>query len=143
MPRANRRDLSFASFNLYNLSAPGQLTYGTAPAVDPESAEDLDALERKLDWTAQALLEADAEVFGFQEVWSVEMLREAFRRAGLEGDYDFVLRDAPAKGKPQVGAAIRRGEDGESQIVEGSKEWIASFPGNLPTRRAARDLRQR
>lgn len=128
MPRANRRDLSFASFNLLNLSAPGQLTYGTSPAVDPDEPEDLDALDRKLDWIAGILLTLDAEVIAFQEVWSADTLRDAFRRAGMAAEYDFVLRDAPGRGRPQVGVAVRRGEDGKSQIVDGSIEWIASFP---------------
>jgi len=128
MARTNRRDLSFASFNLLNLSAPGQITYGNDPAVDPDDADELAALERKLDWTAAMLKRIDAEAIGFQEIWSARMLTQAFERAGLRDEYDLVLRDAPGKGRPQVGAAVRKGEDGQSQIVEDSTRWIADFP---------------
>jgi hypothetical protein len=38
MPRDNMKDLSFATFNLYNLQVPGGITYGTSAAI-PDTAE--------------------------------------------------------------------------------------------------------
>ncbi|MBO6602943.1 MULTISPECIES: endonuclease/exonuclease/phosphatase family protein [Paracoccaceae] len=127
MPRTNRRDLSFATFNLLNLSLPGQMTYGSKPAL-ADDADGREAYARKIRWTAQALQLLDAEVIGFQEVWSAAALIEAFEAAGLRDQYDIIARDAPGKGRPQVALAVRRGEDGKSQLIAGSAEWVAAFP---------------
>ena len=126
MPRANRRDLSFATFNLLNLSAIGQLTYGESPQFE-DTPEDRAALDAKIAWTAHKLAEIDAEVIGFQEVWSAETLAQVFAAAGLDGGYDLVARDAPGPGQPQVALAVRKGEDGKSQLLPGA-DWVERFP---------------
>jgi endonuclease/exonuclease/phosphatase family metal-dependent hydrolase len=66
-------------------------------------------------------------VIGFQEVWSASVLAEAFQLAGLAEAYDIVARDAPGPGRPQVALAVRKGEDGASQLLPGA-EWLANFP---------------
>ena len=125
MARANRSDLSFATINLLNLQRPGGITYADTPALadDPEGWE---TYNRKVAWTAARLREVDAEVIGFQELWSAEALMDCFRAAGLDGDYDIAARDAPGKGKPQVALAVRKGREGQSQLL--MHDWQARFP---------------
>ncbi len=129
MARANRRDLSFATFNLFNLQAVGGLTYGNTPPF-PDDAEGRAAYARKIEWSAAQLKLLDAEVIGFQELWSAEALREVFQAAGLEDSYDIVARDAPGPGQPQVALAVRKGEDGAAQLLPGA-DWVAGFPDDF------------
>lgn len=126
MPRANMRDLSFATFNLYNLQVPGGITYGTSAAI-PDTNKGQAEYKRKIDWTAAQLRRLDAEVIGFQELWARQALVDAFEAAGLIGDYDLVARDAPGRGRPQVALAVRKDRHGESQLLPGAG-WEASFP---------------
>lgn len=126
MPRANMRDLSFATFNLYNLQVPGGVTYGTSPAI-PDTDEGRDEYQRKIDWTATQLRRLDAEVIGFQELWARQALQDAFQAAGLAEDYDLVARDAPGRGRPQVALAVRKDRNGESQLLPGAG-WQPNFP---------------
>lgn len=129
MPRANRRDLSFATFNLLNLQAIGGLTYGDTPPF-PDTPEGHAAYDLKVKWTAEKLRELDAEVIGFQELWSAQALLDVFKAAGLDQDYDLIARDAPGPGQPQVALAVRKGEDGASQLLPGAA-WQAEFPDDF------------
>jgi len=79
---ANIRDISFASFNLYNLQVPGGATHpGSAPFTPAQ-------YEARLQWAARMLHEADADVIAFQELWSAQALRDLFARAGLDEQYE-------------------------------------------------------
>ena len=123
------KDLSFATFNLLNLQAPGGVTYhGSIPYPDTE--EGRAAYRRKIDWTAARLKELDAEIIGFQEVWSARALAEAFDVADLTESYDLVARDAPGPGRPQVALAVRRDRFGQPQLLDGA-DWIAAFPDSF------------
>ena len=126
MPRANMRDLSFATFNLLNLQVPGGLTYSTTPPF-ADDAEGRAAYEAKIAWTAERIKLLDAEVIGFQELWAREALETVFSHAGLAEEYDLVARDAPGMGRPQVALAVRKNRKGKSQIAPGA-DWIAEFP---------------
>lgn len=126
MARSNMRDLSFATFNLFNLQIPGELTYGSSPPF-PDTAEGREAYNTKIEWIASRLRLLDAEVIGFQELWNAGALQEAFNEAGLGEDYEIVARDAPGRGKPQVALAVRKGRHGQSQIAEGA-HWHSEFP---------------
>lgn len=81
MPR-NARDLSFASFNLYNLQQPG---LGMRQGAAPYTAEHYEA---RLAWATAVLHQLDADVVAFQELWSAQALRELFERAGLADAYE-------------------------------------------------------
>ncbi len=126
MPRKNRRDLSFATFNLLNLQQLGGLTYSGTPPY-PDDPEGRAAHARKIGWIAARLREIDADVIGFQELWSAGALALAFEQAGLAGEYDLIARDAPGRGRPQVALAVRKGEDGRSRLLPGAG-WVADFP---------------
>lgn len=126
MPRTNMRDLSFATFNLFNLQLPGGITYGASPAI-PDTDEGRAEYRRKIAWTAAQIRRLDAEVIGFQELWARQALVDAFEAAGLAEQYDLVARDAPGRGRPQVALAVRKDRRGESQLLQGAG-WQPAFP---------------
>lgn len=64
----------FATFNVANLSQAGARLYDN---LAPLTAEEYEA---KVNWTAQQLDLLDADVIGFQEVFSQAVLKEVLRR---------------------------------------------------------------
>lgn len=76
------QDISFASFNLYNLQLPGQPTHRRAKMFTQES------FERRLRWAAAILHQLDADLIAFQELWSAQALRELFAVGSLAEQYE-------------------------------------------------------
>jgi endonuclease/exonuclease/phosphatase family metal-dependent hydrolase len=84
----NQRDISFASFNLYNLQVPGRPMYNGKTYSDDE-------YRQKIAWTASRLNTLDADVIAFQELWSPQALDDAFVAAGLRDRYELAyIRDS-------------------------------------------------
>ena len=80
------RDISFATFNLYNLQLPGKPWRGNE-YTDQEYSD-------KVAWSAEILRQLDADVIAFQELWSKECLEQVFQRADLYNDYSLIfIRD--------------------------------------------------
>lgn len=123
----NMRDLSFATFNLFNLQVPGGITYDDDKPAIPDTEEGRAEYRRKIEWTARQLTRIDAEVIGFQELWARQALVDAFEAAELIDQYDLVARDAPGRGRPQVALAVRKDRKGKSQLLPGAG-WKAEFP---------------
>ena len=69
-----QQEIRFATFNVYNLAPPGQQLYDN---LLPSTAEEYEA---KLAWTARQIDLLDADVIGFQEIFSQAALREALAR---------------------------------------------------------------
>jgi len=69
-----QQEIRFATFNVYNLAPPGQQLYDN---LLPSSQEEYEA---KLDWTARQIDLLDADVIGFQEIFSQDALRAALAR---------------------------------------------------------------
>ena len=113
---ARRTRVSFASFNLYNLNLPGQGIYSDR---DGWSEAEFAA---KRDWSARMVRELDADVWGFQELWSGDALAAVFDAAGLADDYRLLV-PAGHRGTSIVCAAAVRKE-----ILVGDAEWISDFP---------------
>jgi endonuclease/exonuclease/phosphatase family metal-dependent hydrolase len=110
--------ISIATFNLLNLSAVGQTTYNTSRPIDQET------FDRKVEWIAEKLNDIDADLIGFQEVWSEEALLACFEKAGLRAKYEIVARNAQP-GLVQVAAAVRR----KFKILNApDQRWIEDFP---------------
>jgi endonuclease/exonuclease/phosphatase family metal-dependent hydrolase len=69
-----QQEIRFATFNVFNLAPPGQQLYDN---LLPATAEEYEA---KLNWTAHQIDLLDADVIGFQEIFSQAALREALSR---------------------------------------------------------------
>jgi endonuclease/exonuclease/phosphatase family metal-dependent hydrolase len=69
-----QQEIRFATFNVFNLAPPGVKLYDNLP---PSTAEEYEA---KLDWTARQIDLLDADVIGFQEIFSQAALKEALAR---------------------------------------------------------------
>lgn len=112
------KDVTIATFNVLNLAAVDQKMY---PSSRPLTQETFD---KKVRWIGDKLASLDADIIGFQEVWSREALIACFRAAGLENDYTIVARDGPP-GLVQVAAAVRK----PLQVLPGDgTPWIENFP---------------
>ena len=73
---ARRTQLSFASFNLYNLNLPGLRIYRDS---DGWSQADYD---NKIAWASEKVRDLNADVWGFQELWHTDALKKCFRKPG-------------------------------------------------------------
>lgn len=113
-----------ASFNTLNLVRPGVKYYSNPAYTDEEHAE-------KVDWIADRLVEADAAIVGFQEIWHESSLEAACKASGLYPDLDRIVapgttpaeNEDPITGKgigPKVGLA--------TSLPLLSHESIENFP---------------
>lgn len=123
---ANKRDISFATFNLLNLQEPGKFTYSRQKPAFEDTLEGQAIYEQKLAWIGQKLQLLDADVIGFQEVWSAASLEQAFAKGELTSEYDIIARDAPGLGRPQVAIAVRKGMVAKTQ--QNQNCWQEHFP---------------
>lgn len=108
--------LKLATFNLRNLTLPGETVYTTPNYYDQED------YDRKVNWIGNRIVELDADIIGFQELWKVAALEECFRSAGMAEEYEIVGRDAPSPAQVQVAVAVRKG------TLRGTPVWHDSFP---------------
>jgi predicted extracellular nuclease len=69
-----QQEIRFATFNVLNLAPPGKQLYDN---LLPCTADEYDA---KLDWTARQIDLLDADVIGFQEIFSQDCLRAVLAR---------------------------------------------------------------
>lgn len=108
--------ITFGTANLLNLNLPGASIYRDRDGWDDE------IYERKLDWTGRMLATADADVWGFQELWDRRALRALSNSAGFGRGYE-LLAPTNAKGQRIVNAgAVRKG------LLVDPPEWITAFP---------------
>ncbi|WP_200979628.1 endonuclease/exonuclease/phosphatase family protein [Echinicola sp. 20G] len=112
----NLRELSLVTFNLYNLNLPGKPMYRDYDGWTTEQ------YTKKIIWTANILKAAQADIFGFQELWNLDALKEAFTLTGLDADYDLLSPPDHGGNKIVCAAAVRKG------LLEGEPEWITDFP---------------
>lgn len=69
-----QQEIRFATFNVCNLAPAGAKLYDNLVPSTPEE------YEAKLNWTAQQIDRLDADVIGFQEIFSQAVLREVLAR---------------------------------------------------------------
>ena len=113
---ANRKYVSFATSNLYNINEPGLRIYKDTDGWSQEE------YARKVEWTAAQIASIDADVWGFQELWHRQSLVNIFEKAGLSSEYELF---APADHEGQriiCSGAVRK------EMLVGEPEWIDSFP---------------
>ncbi|MDJ0710722.1 MAG: endonuclease/exonuclease/phosphatase family protein [Woeseiaceae bacterium] len=113
---ARRPELKIATFNLYNLQLPGVAMYHG----NTYSQKHYDS---KITWTADMLKRIDADIIGFQELWSPQALKDAFEAAGLENDYRIGAKLFPNSIATAV--AVKK----PHELV--SRTWTKDFPKEL------------
>jgi endonuclease/exonuclease/phosphatase family metal-dependent hydrolase len=69
-----QQEIRFATFNGFNLAPPGLKLYDNLVPLTP------DEYEAKLNWTARQIDLLDADLIGFQEIFSQAVLREVLAR---------------------------------------------------------------
>ncbi len=70
-----QQEIRFATFNLYNLALPGMKFYDN---LEPYTPAEYDA---KIAWTARQIDLLDADVIGFQEIFSQAALKDVLARS--------------------------------------------------------------
>ncbi len=123
----NLRELSIATFNLYNLNEPGRPLYTDSDGWSQEE------YGRKIAWTARQLQILKSDIFGFQELWHPAPLAQALELAGLTAEYDLLV-PADANGTRIVCAAIVR-----KGLLTGAPNWISEFPAKFTLRSSGDD----
>lgn len=116
---AARKQVSFATSNLYNINEPGLAIYSDTDGWTPEQ------YQKKVDWTASVIARLDADVWAFQELWHQASLRNIFKKAGLQSKYKLL---APTSHKGQriiCAGAVRK------EILVGEPVWIDEFPSKF------------
>lgn len=116
---ANLKELSFSTFNLYNLNEPG------LPIYSDKNGWSEDEYRKKLGWTSFVLRAMEADVFGFQEMWHPASVQAAFDQSTLAGQYELLSPPNHNGKRIACGAAVRKG------LLDGEPEWIKEFPPEL------------
>jgi len=111
--------LSITTFNLKNLTLPGNTIYASTKPV-----YSVDEFKQKIQWVGERIAETKSDIIGFQEVWEIEALRRCFAAVGLEDEYDIIGQDAPTRFKVQVAFAVKKG------TLRGEPIWHEDFPEN-------------
>ncbi len=121
------RELSIASFNLYNLNEPGRAIYTDRDGWT-QAQYDL-----KIAWTAAQLRSLVADVTGFQELWHADSVQRAAEKAGLADDFELIAPPQANGTRIHCGALVRKG------LRVGEPEWIATFPAAFKLRSSGDD----
>lgn len=111
--------ISFATFNLLNLNEPDLPLYKNAQPWTE------DQYKLKIDYTAQTLKSLKSDVFGFQELWHEQSLKNALAEARMSEEYEALVPPGHAGGKIVCAGAVRK------DILRGTPEWIETFPDNF------------
>ncbi len=126
----NARDISFASFNLYNLQLAGERLYNNSTPWTAAQYQD------KIAFTGGKLRRFAADVIGFQELWAAPALDDALHSAGLDQTHT-ALTPPGHNGRGIVCAGAVR-----SDILTGTPEWITDFPPALRLQSGGDDPQQ-
>ncbi len=123
----NLKELSIATFNLYNLNEPGLVLYTDN---DGWSQEEYDL---KIAWTARQLTILKSDVFGFQELWHGLSLARALDAAGLSDEYETLVPPDANGTKIVCAAIVRKG------LLTSEPNWISEFPDKFKLRSSGDD----
>ena len=124
------RDISFASFNLYNLQLPGRPVYQDS---DGWSAE---VYGRKIAWSGQVLRRLAPDAIGFEELWAREALEAVLAEAGLAESHVALVPPGHAGNRIVCAGAVRR------EMLDGEPEWVTDFPPETVLRSTGDDPQQ-
>ncbi len=110
------RTIRFASFNLLNLNEPNLPMYRNTAGWPPEM------VARKVEWSARMLQQAEADIYGFQELWHRNSLQRVIQQAGMDADYAMLAPADHHGGSITCAACVRK------DMLHGEPEWIDNFP---------------
>ena len=113
------KNVSFATFNLFNLNESGLPLYGRSQGWTQAQ------YAQKIAWTASQLSLLRADVWAFQELWHADSLQNAFAASSLADDYQLLVPANAAGQKIVCAAAVRQ------DIPVESVEWIDKFPSSM------------
>lgn len=82
--KMSTRDVSFGTFNLYNLQIADEPMYGG-------KRYDQNAYAAKVKWLSTQLRRLDADIIAFQELWSRRALLDVFQESGLDSEYELIF----------------------------------------------------
>ncbi|MFL6671739.1 MAG: endonuclease/exonuclease/phosphatase family protein [Massilia sp.] len=115
-----QQELRFATFNLYNLAPPGVKVYDNLVPFTPEE------YEAKIAWSAHQVDLLDADVIGFQEVFSQAALKEVLARTRRYRDAVHLGFDPdPAAERLTPSVAL------VSRLPVAGSEALAAFPAGI------------
>ena len=113
---AARKKVSFASCNLYNINLPDQPIYSDSAGWDQE------AYNKKVAWTSSILRSLPSDVWGFQELWHNNALKDIFYASGLSTDYELLIPQDHKGRRIVCAGAVRK------NLLVGEPQWIENFP---------------
>jgi predicted extracellular nuclease len=130
-----QEEIRFATFNVCNLAPPGAKLYDNLlPLTEAE-------YEAKANWTAQQLDQLDADVIGFQEIFSQAALRDVLSRTRKYRDAIHAGFDPDPHADrltPNVALVSRLPLAGEPSVYTNFPEDVPSESGSLDWDRFAR-----
>lgn len=122
-----RDRFSVCTFNLFNLNKPG------LPIYTDKNGWTQSEYDGKINWVKFNIEVLRPDIFGFQELWHADALKQALDESNMKNDYD-VVTPADATGKHIVSAAlVRKG------LLVGEPEWIVAFPRHFILKSAGDD----
>lgn len=124
---AARKQITVASYNLYNINLPGLRIYSDADGWDQ------DAYNKKVAWTGSILASAPSDVWGFQELWHRKSLEDVFRASGLFSDYKLLVPQGHNGQRIVCAGAVRK------ELLVGEPQWIEDFPPKFTLRSGGDD----
>jgi endonuclease/exonuclease/phosphatase family metal-dependent hydrolase len=130
-----QQEIRFATFNVCNLAPPGVKLY------DNLLPTTLDEYEAKLDWTAHQIDLLDADVIGFQEIFSQATLKEVLARTRLYREafhLGFDPDPAAMRLTPSVALVSRLPLSGPAQAMVEFPRGIELPPGSRDAARFTR-----
>lgn len=113
---AARKQLSFATCNLFNINEPGLPMYRNTVGWTQEQ------YAAKIEWMGATLRSLDADVWGFQELWHRKSLTNVFKKAKLSSKYKLLAPTSHKGSKIICAGAVRK------SMLVGKPEWIVDFP---------------
>ncbi|WP_460272425.1 endonuclease/exonuclease/phosphatase family protein [Celeribacter sp. ULVN23_4] len=112
------RDVSFASFNLYNLQQAGAAMYSGSSWTEEE-------YDAKIFYTGAVIKRLAADVIGFQELWAGEALDAALDMAGMSESHQALVPPDHTGTRIVCAGAVRK------DILVGEPKWIVDFPDEM------------
>jgi endonuclease/exonuclease/phosphatase family metal-dependent hydrolase len=123
-----QQEIRFATFNVFNLAPPGVKLYDNLVPFTPEE------YEAKVAWTARQIDLLDADVIGFQEIFSQASLKEVLARThGYRDAHHLGFDPDPAAERLTPSVAL------VSRLPIAEREAVPAFPSGIALPPGSRD----